>query len=147
MIISETFGIVLLVGIFGALSTILKKSVLYVLNPIEFLMLTFLFEFLFMFIFFIVSGDMRKNFKKIKTKITWKIVGSVGVFALLITGLSFGSVLLTKREKISKIDPILAIVGTLFTFLGGVFILGEKAESKDYIALILMMIGIGIMTS
>lgn len=147
MIISETFGIVLLVGIFGALSTILKKSVLYVLNPIEFLMLTFLFEFLFMFIFFIVSGDMRKNFKKIKTKITWKIVGSVGVFALLITGLSFGSVLLTKRENISKIDPILAIVGTLFTFLGGIFVLGEKAETKDYIALILMMIGIGIMTS
>lgn len=145
MVISDTLGIVLLVGIFGALSTILKKSVLYILNPIEFLMLTFLFEFLFMFIFFIVSGDMRKNFKKIKTKITWKIVGSVGVFALLITGLSFGSVLLTKRENISKIDPILAIVGTLFTFLGGIFVLGEKAETKDYIALILMMIGIGIM--
>lgn len=108
-------------------------------------MLTFLFEFLFMFIFFIVSGDMRKHFKKIKSKITWKIMGSVGVFALLITGLSFGSVLLTKRENISKIDPILAIVGTLFTFLGGIFVLGEKAETKDYIALILMMIGIGIM--
>jgi drug/metabolite transporter (DMT)-like permease len=145
MVISDTLGIVLLVGIFGALSNILKKSVLYILNPIEFLMLTFLFEFLFMFIFFIVSGDMRKHFKKIKSKITWKIMGSVGVFALLITGLSFGSVLLTKRENISKIDPILAIVGTLFTFLGGIFVLGEKAETKDYIALILMMIGIGIM--
>ena len=145
MVLSETFGIVLFIGIFGAISALLKKSVLYILNPTEFLMLTFLFEFLFMVIFLAFSGDINKHFKKIKKKITWKIVGSVGLFALLITGLSFGSILLVKRENISKIDPILAIVGTLFTFLGGIFVLGERAKSKDYVALILMMLGIGIM--
>ena len=147
MIVSETFGIVLLIGIFGAISSLLKKSALYILNPTEFLMLTFLFEFLFMVIFFTVSGDVHKHFKQIKKKISWKIVGSVGLFALLITGLSFGSILLTKRENISKIDPMLAIVGTLFTFLGGVFVLGEKAKPKDYVALILMMGSIGIMAT
>jgi len=145
MIVSETFGIVLLIGIFGAISSLLKKSALYILNPTEFLMLTFLFEFLFMVLFFAFSGDIGKHIKKIKNKITWKIVGSVGLFALLITGLSFGSVLLAKRENISKIDPMLAIVGTLFTFLGGIFVLGEEAKPKDYVALILMMSSIGIM--
>ena len=146
MIISETFAIVLLVGIFGALSAILKKSVLYILNPIEFLMLTFLFEFIFMVIFMVASGDIHNHFKKIKKKITWKILGSIGLFALLITGLSFGTVILTKRENISKIDPMLAIVGTLFTFLGGIFVLREKAKPKDYVALILMMGGLGVMS-
>ena len=147
MVISETLGIVLFIGIFGAISALLKKSVLYILNPTEFLMLTFLFEFLFMALFLASSGDINKHFKRIQKKITWKIVGSVGLIALLITGLSFGSVLLTKRENISKIDPILAIVGTLFTFLGGIFVLGEEAKPKDYVALILMMGGIGIMTT
>ena len=147
MIISETFGIVLLIGIFGAISTLLKKSVLYILNPTEFLIVTFLFEFLFMILFFAFSGDVNKHVTQIKKKLTWKIVGSVGLFALLITGLSFGSISLTKRENISKIDPLLAIVGTLFTFLGGIFVMGEKAKRKDYAALILMMAGIGVMAT
>ena len=147
MIISETFGIVLLIGIFGAISTLLKKSVLYILNPTEFLIVTFLFEFLFMILFFAFSGDVNKHVRQIKKKLTWKIVGSVGLFALLITGLSFGSISLTKRENISKIDPLLAIVGTLFTFLGGIFVMGEKAKRKDYAALILMMAGIGVMST
>ena len=65
MVLSETFGIVLFIGIFGAISALLKKSVLYILNPTEFLMLTFLFEFLFMVIFLAFSGDINKHFKKI----------------------------------------------------------------------------------
>lgn len=144
MRINVTLIIVLLIGIFGALSTILKKSVLYILNPIEFLILTFLFEFIFMTIFFLSSGNINGHLKNLKSKLSWKIVGSVGAFALFITALSFGSIWLTKREKISKIDPILAIVGTLFTFLGGVFVLEEKVNPKDYIAIILMLMGTGL---
>ena len=146
MILTETFALILLIGVFGAFSTILKKSVLYVLDPIEFLMLTFFFEFIFMFLLFLFSGEnIKKRYATIKAKTTWKELGSVALFALFITGLSFGSIWLAKQEDISKIDPLIAIVGTLFTFIGGVFILNEEAATKDYIAILLMLVGIGIM--
>ena len=146
MILTETFALILLIGFFGALSTILKKSVLYILDPIEFLMLTFFFEFILMFILFLFSGvNIKKRYTTIKAKTTWKELGSVGLFALFITGLSFGSIWLAKQEDISKIDPLIAIVGTLFTFIGGVFVLNEEAATKDYIAILFMLIGIGIM--
>ena len=146
MILTETFALILVIGFFGAFSTILKKSVLYVLDPIEFLMLTFFFEFILMFILFLFSGEnIKKRYTAIKAKTTWKELVSVGLFALFITGLSFGSIWLAKQEDISKIDPLIAIVGTLFTFGGGVFVLNEEAATKDYIAILLMLIGIGIM--
>jgi drug/metabolite transporter (DMT)-like permease len=146
MILTETFILVLLIGFFGAFSSILKKSVLYVLDPIEFLMLTFFFEFIFMFLLFLFSGEnIKKRYTIIKAKTTWKELGSVGLFALFITGLSFSSILLAKREKISKIDPLIAIIGTIFTFLGGVFVLNEQVTTKDYIAILFMIIGICIM--
>jgi drug/metabolite transporter (DMT)-like permease len=146
MILTETFILVLLIGFFGAFSSILKKSVLYVLDPIEFLMLTFFFEFIFMFLLFLFSGEnIKKRYTIIKAKTTWKELGSVGLFALFITGLSFSSILLAKREKISKIDPLIAIIGTIFTFLGGVFVLNEHVTIKDYIAILFMIIGICIM--
>jgi len=145
MILTETFTIVLLIGIFGAISTLIKKKILYILDPMEFLMLTFFFEFIFFLVLLLFSGNVKKRYNKIKSKVTWNEVGSVGIFALLITGLSFGSIWLAKREKISKIDPLLAIIGTLFTFLGGVFILNEQVTTKDYIAILFMIIGICIM--
>ena len=52
-----------------------------------------------------------------------------------------------RTEQASRAVAILAIVGTLFTFLGGIFVLGEEAKPKDYVALILMMGGIGIMAT
>ena len=68
-------------------------------------------------------------------------------FSFLIIILAFCATWLAKREDISKIAPILAIVNTLFTFLGGVYILKEGAQTKDFIAILLMVLGIGLLAS
>ena len=145
MIFSKTFVIIILIGIFAAMSSLIKKKVLHVFQPMEFLMMTFLLEFIFMFLLILFSGDFTSLIQKVKTKMTWKHAVGIIIFSLFVTGLSSGMVWLTKKEHISKIDPIIAIISTLMTFIGGVFILNEPAKFEDYIAIALMIAGISIM--
>ena len=90
-------------------------------------------------------GDIPTLLRKIKTKITGKEIISLGIFSLVITGLSYGSVWIHKREDVSKITPLIAIISTLLTFGGGIFVFKEKVQIKDYIAIVLMITGIGLM--
>ena len=145
MIFSSTFLLIGFVGLFGAISSLIKKRVLYVLEPIEFLMITFFLEFIFMFIILLSTGKMGQHMKQIKNKLTWKEGGYMVAFSLLITGLVFAATWLAKQQEISKIAPILAIIDTCLTFLGGVYILKEGAVTKDFFAIILMVVGIGIL--
>ena len=79
---------------------------------------------------------------KIKSKITAKELLAISAFSTIITGLSYGSVWLHKREDVSKITPLIAIISTLLTFGGGIFIFKEKVQFKDYIAIALMVTGL-----
>ena len=144
MIFSKTLIVALLIGSFGAIGALIRKNVLHVFQPLEFLMMTFGFDTIFMFLFILLSGNVKARLHNIKSKLTLSHIVSIISFSLLITALSFGMLWLTKRKHISKINPIIAIISTLLTFLGGVFVLGEPVSTKDYFAMLLMVIGIAI---
>ena len=146
MIFSQTVVTFSLISIFGAMSSLIKKHVLNIFTPLEFLTVTFFLEFIFMGILLLHSGKFLHHIKTIKEKISAKEIGYVIAFSIFITGVVYRVTILTKKENISKIAPILAIMDVILNFFGGVYLLGETARPKDFVAILCMIGGIAIMS-
>lgn len=146
MIFSQTIVIISLISIFGAMSSIIKKHVLNVFTPLEFLTATFFLEFIFMGILLLHSGKFLHHIKTIKEKVSAKEIGYVIAFSIFITGAVYWVTILTKKESISKIAPMFAIMDVILNFFGGVYLLGEDARPKDFLAILCMIVGIAIMS-
>ena len=132
-------------GILATLAVILKKYILISLSPLELIFYGHVLEFTLVILFFLATGKMKSVLQIKKRLYNPQLLLAIIVYTSLMIFGTFGLLWLIKYKSISKFLPLMAVVSTFLTFLAGVTLYKEKANARDFAAIIFMCVGIFLM--
>ena len=145
MLTSKDYLLVFLIGILGALEMLVKKFMLGSVEPLQLITLVSSLNFILVMTILLLSGYSGNMYRILKRKTNKKVLLGLIVFSLLIIAGAYSLSLLAQKENISIVIPMVAVSSTILTFFGGLIVFKEKARIKDFVALILMSMGIYLM--